>query len=168
MKRKIALMIAVVLAISLFTGTIALASNGNGGGEPQGTQDRQQDMDRIRDQIDDCRENRVQIAALNAQLLELRTQTRTRLQQMRDNPDGVTDEQVESVRNIAAQIRTLREQLNSTNQGMRQQRQALRSARRGRNYEGIMAAYGEVIGIQEQRITMLQQLVALHQQVCDL
>ena len=151
-----------------------IAGNGYGDGEPQGTgepqgrQDGSQDMDRIRDQIEECIENRAQIAALNAQLLELRTQTRTRLQEMRDNPDSVTDEQIEAARNIAAEMQTLRERLTATNQEMRQQRQTLRNVRRARNYEGIIAAYGDILRIQEQRITMLQQMVELHQQVCSL
>ena len=169
MKKRIALMIAVVLALTLFTGTVAYATGGNGPNETQGAaQDRSQYMEQIREQVQQVYANREQIAALNAQLTQLRDQTQLHLQEMCDNPDAVTDEQLEAARNIAAEIRTVREQLVATNTEMRQNRQTLRSMRQSRNYEGITTAYGDVLRIQEQRITMLQQLVQLHEQACAL
>jgi len=171
MKKKIVFMIAVVLALTVFTGTIAYAGNGNGSGgsETQGTaQDRSQYMEQIREQVEEVYANRAQIAALNAQLVQLRDQTREHLQEMCDNPDAVTDGQIAAAQSITAEIKAVREQLVATNTEMRQHRQTLRSMRQSRNYEGIIEAYGDVLRIQEQRITMLQQLVQLHEQACNL
>jgi len=169
MKKKLGLMIAVVLAVTLFTGTVAYAAGGNGPAETQGAApSRSQYMEQIREQVQEVYANRAQIAELNAQLVQLRDQTRLHLQEMCDNPDNVTDEQLEAARTIAAEMKTVREQLAATNTEMRQYRQELRTARQSRNYEGIVAAYGDVIRLQEQRITMLQQLVQLHEQACNL
>lgn len=166
MKKKLTLMIAVVLAVTLFTGTVALAGNGNNA--PGMTQDRVQYMDQIRDQIEEVLANRSQLAALRGQLVELREQTRDHLQELKNNSDGVTDAQLEAAQSIANQIKTAREALNATNDNMRQYRQELRTARRSRNFEGMIAAYNGVISVQEQRIQLLQQLVALHEQAIAL
>ena len=166
MKKKLTLMIAVVLAVTLFTGTVALAGNGNNA--PGMTQDRLQYMDQIRDQIEEVLANRSQIAALRGQLVELREQTRDHLQELKNNPDGVTDTQLEAAQSIADQIKAAREAMNATNGDMRQTRQELRTARRNRDYEGMITAYNAVIKVQEQRIQQLQKLVELHKQAIAL
>ncbi len=169
MKKKIVLMIAVALAVTLLTGTVAYAAGGNGPADTQGAaQSRSQYMEQIREQVQAVLNNSAEIDTLRAQLIELREQTRTHLEEMYNNPDSVTDAQIEAAKTISAQIQTARQQLAATNNDMRQYRLQLRSARRTRDYEGIIAAYDNVLRIQEQRITLLQQLVQLHEQACAL
>lgn len=165
MKKKFALIITVILAITLFSGTIAFAS---GGSETQGAQDRSQYMDQIREQAKVCLENRAQIATLKSQLVDLRAQSKAHLKEMKNNTDSVTDEQLEAAKSITAQIKDVRAQLRATNASMREYKQSLKTARRSRDYEGIIAAYGDVIRVQEQRITLLQQLTELHEQIIAL
>ncbi len=168
MKRKIAVIISVVLVLSLITGTVAYAGNGNGSGDTADKgQERQKFLEQLSPLIQQIKANREQIQALHTELIEVHQQARAHVAELRENTDEVTDEQLDELKGLVKQLRDCRNDLVDTNPDMVRERLRLRNMKRSRNYEEILAAYGSVIRLQEQRMEQMQKMIQINEQIIE-
>ena len=166
MKRKITIILAVIFVLTLFTGTVAYADNGSGiGGRIERTQDRLEFLKAAQPLIEEVAENREQIHNKVDQLKTLREQAKAHIKALKENSGALTEEQIQLIQSLTQQLKDCRAALKNTNTEMVQQRQHLREMRRNRNYDEVLAAYGNIISIQERRITQLDKMIGINQQI---
>jgi hypothetical protein len=166
MKRKIAVIIAVVLTVAMMTGTVAYAANGNGiDNAISKAQERLDFLNKIKPLLDDIAANRDQIASLRTQLKEQRQLAKAHIAELKSNVSTITDEQIQAIQSIKAQIKEARAALKATNATMVQARQAMRAARKAMNYDDFLTASNSVINLQNTRIEQLNKLIDLNKQI---
>ncbi len=163
MKKRIAIISAVVFALTLFTGTIAYA--GNFADKVQTRIDR---LEKVRPLLQEVVANRTEIKSLNTKLRAEHLNAKANIKKLLGDVGSITNEQIEEIQSLAADIRGCRNALAATNPQMVQYRQELRTARRSRDYAGIEKAYGNIIGVQEARITQINKLIELNQKIAAL
>ena len=164
MKRILTLTLVAALALSLFTAT-AFAANGEKLGQAADrAQERAERMQEIQPLIEEVIANRSELLSLKTELATQRAAAATHLEELKANPDGVTDEQLAEAQRIKAEIKACRTDLKDTNASMTQYRQQLKTARRARDYDGVEAAYNGIIACQHERIGYIQKLIDLNKQ----
>ena len=172
MKRRIGLILAVILIVSLVTGTVAFAAgNGENSQQPQEPQQTGQGntfWEDIRPLIQQAKANREQIRTLNLELTTLHYEAKAHLGELRENPDAITEEQIEQVQTLIASVIQCRTALQATGPEMVQYRQSYRNAMQNRNRENIEEALGSIIMIQEERLDCIREMIALNEQICDI
>ncbi len=175
MKKKLAIILIVAFAFTLFGATVAYAApndNGNQGGNMQDRIDKAQErlafLEEIQPLIQQMTQNRGQIKSLKTQLREQIKLAKAHIDGLKGDIDNVTDEQLAQLTQLKTQLQQCRVDLAQTNPTMTQQRQQIRTARRNRNYDTIKAAYGKVISAQQQRMETLRQMIQLNEQICQI
>ncbi len=163
-KRILTLTLAAVIALSLFTATAFAAGGERADKAAQRAQERAEHMLQIQPLIDEVIANRAELAALKVELATQRATAAAHLAELKANLDGVTDEQLAEAQRIKAETKACRDGLKATNATMSQNRQQLKTARRGRDYDGVEAAYNGIITCQHERIRNIQQLIELNKQ----
>lgn len=169
MKKRIGLILAVVLIVSLVTGTVAYAAYGeNNEQAPQQTGQGNAFWEELRPLVEQAKANREEIRALNMELTTLHYEAKAHISELRENPGAITGEQIEQIQSLMASIKQCREDLQATGPEMVQQRQSYRNAKQNRNRENIEEALGSIIMIQEERLEQIREMIKLHQQICDI
>ena len=163
-KRILTLTLAAVLALSLFTATAFAAGGEKASQAADRARERAEHMQEIQPLIDEVIANRSELVSLKVELATQRATAAAHLAELKANPDGVTDEQLAEAQRIKAEIKACRTNLKDTNASMAQYRQQLKTARRGRDYDGVKAAYNGIIACQHERIGYIQQLIELNEQ----
>ena len=165
MKRVLLLVITVALALTAFSATAFAAGGERLGEAAQRAQERADFLNKIQPLINQVVANRAEILSLKADLASQRSAAATHLATLKANPDAVTDDQLAEAQRLKDEIKDCRINLKDTDSQMREYRQQLRTSRRSRDYDSVEAAYNGIISIQQQRITLITQLIDLNKQV---
>lgn len=182
MKKRIAAVLMIVLALSMLMATVAYAEDGSNGSNPQTTQstqlsdsgkpdraakkaERLKFFEQVRPLIQEIKNNREQIKTLKQEFAALRLQVKERLEALKQNPGSLTQEQLQLLKTLKTQLRDCKDALIGTNINMSQHRLTLRQMRRGRNYEAVLTAYGNIITIQKERMERLSNMKEICQQI---
>ncbi len=168
MKKRLAVVLTIVLALSILLGTVAYAAPGDGNGAGAQPTDkgqptdqamkRWQFMEQVKPLIQKIANNREQIRTMTQELAALRLQVKEHLGDLKDDPESLTEEQIQLLKQLRTQLRECKDALIATNGDMSQHRLRLRQMRRDRNYEEVLAAYGKVITVQEERMQQLSKM----------
>lgn len=166
MKRRLAVILAVILTIAMITGTVAYADNGSKiGNAIDKAQQRLDFLKKIQPLIEQIQANRQQIVSLRADLKNQRQLAQAHIAQLKTNPGSLTQEQLQAMQTITAQIKECRKTLSATNPQMEAARQSLRAARKSKDYDAVLAAYNSVIALQGTRVEQINKLIGLYKQV---
>lgn len=176
MKKKIAIVLTIVLTLSLLMATVAYAEPGDSqptdNGQPSApaqpsnkAAERLQFLEQVKPLLQEIKANHEQIKTMRAEFKALRQQVKELLRNLKQNPEALTDEQIQQLKSLKTQLHDHREVLRGTNANMVQQRQTLRQMRRARNYEGVLAAYGNVVTLQNERMQQLSKMKEICQQI---
>jgi hypothetical protein len=169
MKKKITVIAAIILTVIIATGTVAYAENGSGiDNAIEKAQNRLEFLKQIQPLLEDIKESSDQIASLKNQLKEQRQLAKAHIQSLKSDPSKVTDEQLQTIKNIKSQMQDARAALASTSPQIVTAKQALHSARKDKNYDAVVSAYNNIINVQKTRIELLNKLIDLNKQIAAL
>ena len=175
MKKRFALVLVLAFAASLLLSTTAYAApgdQGNPGGNIQDrierAQERLQFLETIQPLVQTMQENREAVVALREQLREQAQLARAHVLALRAQLDDLTDEQLALMQQLHQQLQERRHELAQTNPNMRHLTQQIRAGRRNRDYDSIVDAYNQVISMQQQRLTIMQQLIDINAQIAQI
>jgi chromosome segregation ATPase len=165
MKRVILLVLTVALTLAAFSATAFAAGGERLGEAAQRAQERADFLNKIQPLIDEVADNRAELLSLKAELASQRSAAAAHLAALKADPDAVTDDQLATAQRLKGEIKDCRASLNNTDTQMKEYRQQLKTSRRSRDYDSVEAAYNGIISLQQQRITLITQLIDLNKQV---
>ncbi len=168
MKKTIALILITAFILSF--GTLAYAQsgstdNGSGGNASveQQVGDVQQKIqagkdlkDQMEPQTNRIRNNRTEILGLRNEVQAAHQEAVMHIQQLRQNQDCLTDEQVEALRLCLQTLQQNRLQICETVGDIQSEGLKLRQARREQNTEQMQACLENMAAVQEARIKLLE------------
>lgn len=168
MKRKIAIILVVVFAVILFTGTVAYAEEKTKADKVhEKVQEKLEALKEMEPILAEISANRTEVRALSQELRAQHKACKAYISGLRENPDEITEEQIQEFKDILAEIRGHREELKSTNPQMVSERQNFRTARKNRDYDSMKTALQNIVGLQEERIVKLNGLIDLYKQIIN-
>lgn len=170
MNKRIAVVLAIVLTLSLLMATVAYAGSGdsqptNNGQPSDRAAQRNQFLEQVKPLVQEIKANREQIKTMRTEFKALRQQVKEHLGNLKQNSEALTDEQIQLLKNLKTQLRDRKDALIGTNINMSQERLTLRQMRRARNYEAVLTAYGNIITIQKERMEQLSNMKTICQQI---
>ena len=168
MKKRMGLIMAVIVIVALMTATIAYAGNGNSTQVPPQSGEGNTNWEDVKPLIAQTRSNHADIKAMRIDMKSLHHQAMARLNELRQNPEIVTQAQIEQARQLVGDLKQCRETLMSTGPNMEQQRSQYKKAVRSRSRVGLADALQKVIMIQEQRMDQFREMKQIYEQICEI
>lgn len=159
------LMLSGLILVLILSAATGFAANSNlqpyrqGTSEPSGQgQEGNTYRHRYQERLAAISKNRLMIAELNLQIREEALQLRKRIQELRDDPQGVGEGEVARIRECLRLIASGRQQLRETLGHIHQHAQRFRHNWQQKNWEECLEDLDSIINVQKTRIRILTKL----------
>ncbi len=177
MKKKIAVLISILFALSLtFMASAAMAQSFN---PPKSTPsttakpgkakgkaaERLAFITEIQPLLDEIVTNRQQIKTLQNNLVTAKQAALKHIDVLKTDLSKVTAEQLAKISDLIAQVKAVRIDFNASNTDMGKEIHKLRGNRNSRKYDALKTAYENIIQVQEERIDSFKKLISLYNQI---
>ncbi|NLI91183.1 MAG: hypothetical protein GX434_02950 [Peptococcaceae bacterium] len=177
--KKTTIVMAAVMTICLLVNSAVVFAADNASGNALKGNNPEQRLEKIQEKVqniknwnqeikpllEQARSGRVEIIRLRSQLLNMRGQLESKIQQLRQQKDNLTDDQIAQLKACLEAIKADKTGIKDTLGGIHSQLPGLRGAKKDQDLEKAKAALQEIIKVQQERINLLNKGIADLQKV---